>query len=1017
MKIHFARQVLFLIIFALISVVFFGQKSLAQTQNDAIGIRVIPNPNHYSVYRWYESQGYSGSPQVLTVDGYEALRDGRTVYVNAAHIVPESKQIYTNIYLISYNQDPNEKTVDILGQIISHWQFNDNLETEEAYCSISAIKCSSDVECPSGQTCSLDEGVCEMDELKACEVDADCPTNFFCDSVKAKIIRDLNRVGKMEELREALSNYRDNNGRYPLLSSGTYLPGVSTSLWPSWQESFLSSLQTQNTFLDPINRFGYCPGYDNKTCWDKDAQKFVYSKEGLTLKLPDSSYALVYTTNDAGSEYNLCAVMESRDNSDPRLGYSLNPNDPTGSNCVTATGIVAGGSAGNETPQITDLVLSGIAGQEFNGFVRATDKEDDPLFWRLETGGNFAGWSSAPVIKGTNDQNQKKLFADRAGSAGDYPITIIVTDSKGESTTKTATINIKQSGTLAEANEYVYRLDPGIPFNYSYYISGSTSLPQNNLSLISGPDVLNMPSIEETLVSDGINRLQVNYQGTFSTNIEFKEDTESYYSVSTAGSADIASENRFIIKIKVEKPILDFTCDTQVRVGHDYSCRLGSTKQGNHVVAYNIESDIPSGLELVYIDNEDGSQDVYLQGVANAVHDGQQVIVKAINEYGTENIKNFVLRVNSYCGDGITQTPNKEGKGGIYNNGYEACDGASSVASTVTSSSKSRQYACNTSAGAQTPYPIASYNYCVFKSPLDGGGYCGDTYCQMDLWQTDIDCNKNSDCGPYKVCNMEQGKCYYGERKCTKQEEDSGVLGCCNFDCDPNYTGPPPEDLGGSTGVTECSSTVPCPDGFTCVTGVCQAKCWQVTETAKVLTVREGDATHAGIDYNTRKAPDPGPFTSYQLSGCGETQADVKRCNYQYYLDLSTELAKAEYLRNCSIIELDNPLCQDLNLDDCPIGCNSSYTSISNSPGADDCKKKDTWTAGWDDRSRIICYGNEQILRCYGDPCRTTLQSAVLDGTMNASGQCVKNTSPSVNDSTVNDPIEPFIREDLELLR
>jgi len=59
---------------------------------DAIGVRIIPNPNHYSISRWYENQGFTGSPQSLIVDGYEAIRDGRTVYVNAANL--KGKLIY-----------------------------------------------------------------------------------------------------------------------------------------------------------------------------------------------------------------------------------------------------------------------------------------------------------------------------------------------------------------------------------------------------------------------------------------------------------------------------------------------------------------------------------------------------------------------------------------------------------------------------------------------------------------------------------------------------------------------------------------------------------------------------------------------------------------------------------------------------------------------------------------------------------------------------------------------------------
>ena len=200
---------LIIYLFALVPFQNVKAQDVASSQNDAIGIRVIPNPNHYSVSRWYESQGFSGSPQALTVDGYDALRDGRTVYINAAHVVPQDKTIYTNIYLISYNQDQSHLTTDILGQIISHWEFNDNLDDEDATCSISALKCSSDVDCPDSQVCSLANGTCQLEKDKNCQVDDDCPTNFFCSSLKSKIIRDLNRVGKIEELREGLAKYRE----------------------------------------------------------------------------------------------------------------------------------------------------------------------------------------------------------------------------------------------------------------------------------------------------------------------------------------------------------------------------------------------------------------------------------------------------------------------------------------------------------------------------------------------------------------------------------------------------------------------------------------------------------------------------------------------------------------------------------------------------------------------------------------------------------------------------------------
>jgi len=114
--------------------------------SDVIAVRVLPNPNHYSAARWYKSQGFSGSPQALLVDGYDAVRDGRTVYVNAANVDLATKNIYTNIYLISYNQNPQLKTVDVLGQIISHWRFNSNLTTA-GNCYISTLLCENDSDC------------------------------------------------------------------------------------------------------------------------------------------------------------------------------------------------------------------------------------------------------------------------------------------------------------------------------------------------------------------------------------------------------------------------------------------------------------------------------------------------------------------------------------------------------------------------------------------------------------------------------------------------------------------------------------------------------------------------------------------------------------------------------------------------------------------------------------------------------------------------------------------------------
>ncbi|MBA3047849.1 hypothetical protein KKC83_03220, partial [Patescibacteria group bacterium] len=102
------KLILILLTFGLLSLLSFNS-ALAAASSDAIAIRVIPNTEHYSAARWYAEQGFSGSPQSLIVDGYEAVRDGRTVYVNAANIADNN--LYVNIYLISYNQDPEQATI------------------------------------------------------------------------------------------------------------------------------------------------------------------------------------------------------------------------------------------------------------------------------------------------------------------------------------------------------------------------------------------------------------------------------------------------------------------------------------------------------------------------------------------------------------------------------------------------------------------------------------------------------------------------------------------------------------------------------------------------------------------------------------------------------------------------------------------------------------------------------------------------------------------------------------------
>ena len=260
-----------------INKIVFAEKSV-----DAIAIRIIPNMEHYSAMYWYKKQGFTGSPQSVVVNGYNGIRDGKTVYVNVGNV--ESNVLYTNIYLISYNQEAEGHTVDIFGQILKHWKFNVNIATL---------------------------GKCSESDVY-CMIDTDCFNNEYCNSEKAKIIRDINRMENLVELNEIIEKYREKNSHYPKVGAGSYLPNKTISAWPSWQKVLAQDLAMELP-NDPINKLGDCGDdrFHDITCWDKQKKEFADSDLTDGLSLPEDSYVYVYVGTPMGINYNICAVMES----------------------------------------------------------------------------------------------------------------------------------------------------------------------------------------------------------------------------------------------------------------------------------------------------------------------------------------------------------------------------------------------------------------------------------------------------------------------------------------------------------------------------------------------------------------------------------------------------------------------------------------------------------------------------------------------------------------------------------
>jgi len=209
---------------------------------DAIGIRIYPNTEHNSALAWYKSKNFIGAPTSIKVDGYNGIVDNRSIYVNAANHV---EQNFTNIFVISYNQNASTAMQNIYKQFIKNWIFNTNLlELNPRICAVNGTSCVSSL---------------------------DCGADDFCIAEKDKLTRDVLRMENFNEVAELLEGYKKQNNLYPQLLSGSFLRGFSVSTWPSWQ-SVLGNELGKGLPLDPLNKHMDCEinrvcSTSNKTCF------------------------------------------------------------------------------------------------------------------------------------------------------------------------------------------------------------------------------------------------------------------------------------------------------------------------------------------------------------------------------------------------------------------------------------------------------------------------------------------------------------------------------------------------------------------------------------------------------------------------------------------------------------------------------------------------------------------------------------------------------------------------------
>ncbi len=264
---------------------------------DAIGVRIVTNDDYLSPTAWYEAQGFTGTPSTTTIDGFEAITDGRTTYIAAAN--DSGAGIYSNIYVVSYNEGASDETVEIYDQFVENMSFVTNID-DTALCYDAGSNVTSD-------TCVSD-------------MDCDLANGEYCGDAKGEITRDTKRLADLTTIAAAVAAYGEDNGVcsatvdkscssdsdcpddetctpvVPTLSGGTYVRSLGASAWTSWTDVFGEAIDLDDSVVDPLNAYADCgegdlTSYDAATCVNATTGGYV---------CPDGSH--VYHYRAVGSE-------------------------------------------------------------------------------------------------------------------------------------------------------------------------------------------------------------------------------------------------------------------------------------------------------------------------------------------------------------------------------------------------------------------------------------------------------------------------------------------------------------------------------------------------------------------------------------------------------------------------------------------------------------------------------------------------------------------------------------------
>jgi len=338
-----------------------------EVNEDALGLQIFENPSRLSAAEWYKEQfPDAGSLQTVSVAGYDTVKDGDNYYINALNLVTTTDSdyvLYNNIYQFSLNQAAQGNSHQVLEQLLDSLQFNINI-TDHEYCLNSGAVWPDD---PNNYN----------DQL-ACKTDFDChdvdgnlleETSGVCSNAETKFFRDLERIKDIRDIQDNISNHFINN--YGTLAfkgnllGGTYIPGYTNSLWPSWNGTLGAAVG--NLPVEKVNAWTTCSdsGAESQTCWNAASSTYscpayssIYEYE---FRADEGSYMLYGPLEFFKEENNIVKETINSDNFTTEPYCQSQTYSPFGKEC--GDGILQPGEACEPPGQFVTSDYGVITGQ------------------------------------------------------------------------------------------------------------------------------------------------------------------------------------------------------------------------------------------------------------------------------------------------------------------------------------------------------------------------------------------------------------------------------------------------------------------------------------------------------------------------------------------------------------------------------------------------------------------------------------------------------------------------------